>query len=118
MVHPPFPAKGIPIPLHLRDPVLIIHSKKNAYNSLPSSCFSSHFISTLVLKLETPLGMFCRIRLAVGAWSAAGLLTRAAGCSYIRPCSRKTCILSSHCELLQVPVVGVAKWRMNCKACS
>lgn len=74
MVCPPFPAKGIPIPLHIRDSVVIIHNKKNAYTSLRNSCSSSHFISTLVCKLETALGMFFRTGFAVGAWSAAGLL--------------------------------------------
>lgn len=63
MVCPPFPTKGIPIPLHVRDSVVVIHNEKNSYNSLPNSGTSSNFISTLVTKQETPLERFSRIRL-------------------------------------------------------
>lgn len=76
MVCPPFPTKGILIPLHFRDYVVVTDSKKNGYASLPNSGSSSHFISTLLIKQEALFERFCRIWLCcVGAWSAEGLLT-------------------------------------------
>lgn len=46
MACPPCSTKGIPVPLHVGDHVVIIHNKENVYNSVPRSgssvCLSGH----------------------------------------------------------------------------